>query len=84
MSFKTIEWKGDHIVLLDQRQLPRKEVYVECRDFDMVVASIRDMAIRGAPAIGVAAALGLPSALCALTPGTWPLFWIGLGISAFR
>jgi methylthioribose-1-phosphate isomerase len=59
MSFKTIEWKDDHIVLLDQRQLPRKEVYVECRDFDMVVASIRDMAIRGAPAIGVAAALGL-------------------------
>lgn len=59
MSFKTIEWKGDHIVLLDQRQLPRKEVYVECRDFDRVVASIRDMAIRGAPAIGVAAALGL-------------------------
>ena len=59
MSFKTIEWKDDHIVLLDQRQLPGKEVYVECRDFDMVVASIRDMAIRGAPAIGVAAALGL-------------------------
>lgn len=59
MSFKSIEWKDDHVVLLDQRSLPHKEVYVECWNFDAVVDAIRDMAVRGAPAIGVAAALGL-------------------------
>ena len=59
MSFKTIEWKDDHVVLLDQRRLPHEEVYLKCWDFDAVVDAIRDMAIRGAPAIGVAAALGL-------------------------
>jgi methylthioribose-1-phosphate isomerase len=59
MSVKTIEWKDDHIVILDQRRLPNQEVYLKCWDFDTVVDAIRDMAIRGAPAIGVAAALGL-------------------------
>ncbi len=59
MSFRTIEWKGDHVVFLDQRRLPHEEVYVECWNFDSVVDAIRDMAVRGAPAIGVAAALGL-------------------------
>jgi methylthioribose-1-phosphate isomerase len=59
MSFKTIEWRDDHVVLLDQRRLPHEEIYVECWDFDAVVDAIRDMAIRGAPAIGVAAAMGL-------------------------
>lgn len=59
MSFKTIEWKDDHVVLLDQRLLPHKEVYLECWDFESVVNAIRDMAVRGAPAIGVAAAAGL-------------------------
>ena len=58
-SFKTIEWRNDHVVLLDQRRLPEEEVYLECWDFDSVVDAIREMAIRGAPAIGVAAALGL-------------------------
>ncbi|NIQ37933.1 MAG: S-methyl-5-thioribose-1-phosphate isomerase [Proteobacteria bacterium] len=59
MPFKTIEWKDDHVVLLDQRLLPHREVYLACRDFGSVVEAIRDMAIRGAPAIGVAAAAGL-------------------------
>jgi methylthioribose-1-phosphate isomerase len=59
MSFKTIEWNADHIVLLDQRRLPHEAVYLECWNFDAVVNAIREMAIRGAPAIGVAAALGL-------------------------
>jgi methylthioribose-1-phosphate isomerase len=59
MPFKTIEWKDDHVVLLDQRLLPHREVYLACWDFGSVVEAIRDMAIRGAPAIGVAAAAGL-------------------------
>jgi methylthioribose-1-phosphate isomerase len=45
--------------MIDQRRLPGEEVYLRCRDHREVAAAIRDMAIRGAPAIGVAAALGV-------------------------
>jgi methylthioribose-1-phosphate isomerase len=45
--------------MLDQRLLPHKEVYRVCRDYHEVAAAIRDMTIRGAPAIGVAAAMGV-------------------------
>jgi methylthioribose-1-phosphate isomerase len=57
--FKTIEWKKDRIVLLDQSKLPEKEVYVECREVSELADCIRKMVIRGAPAIGVAAAMGI-------------------------
>ncbi|MDP2969516.1 MAG: S-methyl-5-thioribose-1-phosphate isomerase [Deltaproteobacteria bacterium] len=59
MKFKTIEWKGDHVRLLDQRKLPQEIRYLDCRDASSVVRAIRNMAIRGAPAIGVAAAMGI-------------------------
>jgi methylthioribose-1-phosphate isomerase len=59
MKFKTIEWKNDRIRLLDQRKLPREVRYVECRDASTVAEAIRNMTIRGAPAIGVAAAMGI-------------------------
>jgi methylthioribose-1-phosphate isomerase len=59
MSFKTVEWKDDHVILLDQRRLPHEEIYVKCWNFDAVAGAIRDMVVRGAPAIGVTAALGL-------------------------
>ncbi len=59
MAFKTIQWKNDRVVMLDQRLLPHKEVYRVCRDYKQVAAAIRDMVIRGAPAIGVAAAMGV-------------------------
>ena len=58
MSVKTIEWKNDRVVMLDQRLLPHREVYRVCRDYLQVARAIRDMVIRGAPAIGVAAAMG--------------------------
>jgi methylthioribose-1-phosphate isomerase len=53
------EEDGPRVVLLDQRRLPDDEVELECRSSDEVAAAIRDMAIRGAPAIGVAAAYGM-------------------------
>jgi len=53
------EEDGPCVVLLDQRLLPEKVEYLECRSVSEVAAAIRDMAIRGAPAIGVAAAYGL-------------------------
>ena len=55
----TIEWQGDHVVMVDQRKLPAQEVYVRCRTAAEIARAIKTMVIRGAPAIGVAAALGL-------------------------
>lgn len=55
----TIKWDKNKVVLIDQRKLPEDEVYVECRDFSQVADSIEKMVIRGAPAIGVAAAFGV-------------------------
>jgi len=59
MKFKTIEWKGDRVRILDQRRLPQEVHYLDCRDAASVGKAIRTMAIRGAPAIGVAAAMGI-------------------------
>ena len=59
MAVKTIEWKGSRVIILDQTRLPQKEVYRVCRDYQQVARAIRDMIIRGAPAIGVAAAMGV-------------------------
>lgn len=59
MKFKTIEWKGDRVRILDQRLLPQEVVYLDCRDASSVAEAIRSMAIRGAPAIGIAAAMGI-------------------------
>lgn len=59
MAVKTIEWKNDRVIMLDQRLLPHREVYRVCRDYRDVADAIREMVIRGAPAIGVAAAMGV-------------------------
>jgi methylthioribose-1-phosphate isomerase len=59
MKFKTIEWKGDRVRLIDQRRLPNEVRYIDCKDSSSVAWAIRNMAIRGAPAIGVAAAMGI-------------------------
>ena len=55
----TIAWDDDALVMIDQRKLPGQEVYVRCRTGADVARAIRSMVIRGAPAIGVAAAMGL-------------------------
>ena len=59
MKFKTIEWKEDRVRLLDQRRLPNEVRYIDCKDASAVAQAIRNMTIRGAPAIGVAAAMGV-------------------------
>jgi methylthioribose-1-phosphate isomerase len=56
---RTIEWMDSAVVMLDQRLLPAQEVYVSCADYQAVADAIRSMVIRGAPAIGVAAAMGV-------------------------
>src|ERR1700750_1993260 len=55
----TIAREGDVAVMIDQRKLPREEVYVRCRTAAEVARAIKTMVIRGAPAIGVAAAMGI-------------------------
>ena len=55
----TIDWQDDTIVMVDQRKLPGQEIYVRCRSAQEVAKAIRTMVIRGAPAIGVAAAMGI-------------------------
>jgi methylthioribose-1-phosphate isomerase len=54
-----IRWHGDRLELLDQRLLPDQMVYVTCRSAEEVAQAIRDMVVRGAPAIGCAAAFGV-------------------------
>src|SRR5712692_7272871 len=55
----TIEREDDAVVMIDHRKLPAEEVYVRCRTAAEVAKAIKTMVIRGAPAIGVAAALGI-------------------------
>jgi methylthioribose-1-phosphate isomerase len=55
----TIDWQDDAVVMVDQRRLPTKEVYVRCTTASDVAKAIKTMVIRGAPAIGVAAAMGI-------------------------
>jgi methylthioribose-1-phosphate isomerase len=55
----TIDWQGDAIIMVDQRKLPGQELYVRCRTAQEVARAIRTMVIRGAPAIGVSAAMGI-------------------------
>lgn len=56
---KTIEWRDDKVIMLDQSRLPSEVRFIECTDFTMVAEGIRKLRIRGAPAIGIAAAMGV-------------------------
>jgi methylthioribose-1-phosphate isomerase len=58
-TIETIEWTPEGVVMIDQTRLPRETVFVTCRDYLEVAEAIRGMIIRGAPAIGVAAAMGV-------------------------
>jgi methylthioribose-1-phosphate isomerase len=56
---ETIQWTNEGVVMIDQTRLPAEETYVTCRTYREVADAIRTMIIRGAPAIGVAAAMGI-------------------------
>lgn len=55
----TIKWEDNKVIMIDQRKLPLEEVYVDCTNYEEVAQAIEKMIIRGAPAIGVAAAFGV-------------------------
>jgi methylthioribose-1-phosphate isomerase len=59
----TISWQGDHVRMIDQTRLPSERVDIEIRTAPQMIEAIRALRIRGAPAIGIAAAMGLVAAL---------------------
>ena len=58
-TIRTVFWQDGAVVMIDQRALPLVERYVTCTDYRQVIAAIKDLTVRGAPAIGVAAAMGI-------------------------
>src|SRR5438046_2747561 len=91
---ETIEWTANGVVMIDQRLLPRQQVFVTCHTYQEVAEAIKTMVIRGAPAIGVAAAMGVAlgvqqdanfetvcDTLAATRPTAVNLFW---GIDRMR
>src|SRR5215468_5608653 len=56
---QTLEWTDSGVRFIDQTKLPTEETYVNCKTCDQVADVIRNMVVRGAPAIGVAAAMGI-------------------------
>ena len=69
-AVQALRWTGDRLELIDQRLLPSRIEYVRCDDAESVAEAIRDMVVRGAPAIGCAAAFGiaLGALRCAALP----------------
>lgn len=70
----TLKWEGQWIKLLDQRKLPSKIEWYTCRGYGDVISAIKKMVIRGAPAIGVAAAMGLALGASSIRTGTPAVF----------
>ena len=71
IPYCSICWDVDKVKLLDQRRLPAEELYLEIKDYHDIIEAIRTLAIRGAPAIGVAAAMGAALGALAWIPRTW-------------
>ena len=85
---ETIQWTDAGVVMIDQTRLPREQIFVTCKSYRDVAEAIRSMVVRGAPAIGVAAAMGVAlgvledadfESVCNTLAGTRPtavnLFW---------
>jgi methylthioribose-1-phosphate isomerase len=75
---RTIYWDGDKAMILDQVKLPHEVAYLECEDYQSVARSIREMNIRGAPAIGIAAAMGIALGAAGVSASTYDEFRKGL------
>ena len=67
---ETIQWTPAGVVMIDQRRLPRVKEFVVCKTYEEVADAIRTMVIRGAPAIGVAAAMGVALGVQQASPGS--------------
>jgi len=72
----TLYWQDDVVMILDQRKLPTKTTFIACRDMKRVIYCMQTLAVRGAPAIGIAAAMGLVLAAKAVKVKD-PAKWMG-------
>lgn len=75
---KSIEWINDKVRILDQGRLPHEVVYIDCNDYEMVADAIRTLKIRGAPAIGIAAAMGVALSARDINAATFDEFMRGI------
>ncbi|HEU4685713.1 MAG TPA: S-methyl-5-thioribose-1-phosphate isomerase [Nitrospira sp.] len=75
MMLPTVEWCNGVVRLLDQSRLPEHVEYVECRSVEDVARAIRELKVRGAPAIGVTAAMGLALGIQSLSTDDWDLLF---------
>jgi methylthioribose-1-phosphate isomerase len=71
----TVEWKNGIVRMLDQTKLPLETVYNDCKDYQTVARGIKELWVRGAPAIGVAAAMGLALGAKSIQATTFEEFW---------
>jgi methylthioribose-1-phosphate isomerase len=71
----TVEWKDGIIRMLDQTKLPLETVYIDCKDYQTVARGIKELWVRGAPAIGVTAAMGLALGAKQISATTFEEFW---------
>jgi methylthioribose-1-phosphate isomerase len=70
----TVEWESGAVRLLDQSQLPKTVEFIDCRDYQMVADAIRTLKVRGAPAIGVTAAMGVALGAQSIAAMDYPTF----------
>jgi len=76
IAVQSIEWRGDHVRILDQTYLPNREVYSDIQDVGRMWEAIKKLRIRGAPAIGIAAAYGFYLGIKDLPESTFDSFWV--------
>lgn len=75
-AIQSIEWRDDHVRILDQTYLPNREVYSDIRDVGRMWEAIKKLRVRGAPAIGIAAAYGFYLGIRELPENTFQSFWV--------
>lgn len=75
-AIQSIEWRDDHVRIIDQTYLPNREVYSDIRDVGRMWEAIKKLRIRGAPAIGIAAAYGFYLGIKDLPENSFQSFWI--------
>lgn len=75
-AIQSIEWREDHLRILDQTYLPNREVYSDIRDIGRIWEAIRKLRVRGAPAIGIAASYGFYLGIKDLPENSFDSFWV--------
>ncbi|MBI4691188.1 MAG: S-methyl-5-thioribose-1-phosphate isomerase [Nitrospirae bacterium] len=78
MMVNAIEWKDGKVIMLDQSRLPVEVIFIECTDYNIVAEGIKKLWIRGAPAIGIAAAMGIALGAQDITAKNFKEFIAGL------